>query len=408
MFYATLVTALAMALQAAALSETTVVLNHAGEYAPAHGHASKLPTEVNKIANPDLGNGGRLASTRLHSKRRHSRSFGDRRSASAALLQGRSRSGFPAYPESDNYVHPLDDAGQDLEKQAVALLTPSKVMHHLTELVKFPTRSFSNAQASAKVEDFLKQKFEHMGLTTCFHTFNDDDDTPGVKLTNIVAHIPGSTADSIVVGAHYDSRPFDGKAPGAEDNGSGVAVVQAIAKAFVDAKITPKTSVYFVLFAAEEPGLVGSKAFAEALANGSEGIPGECRASPSFLQTASQRKHKAIIMDEVGWASPALSTPTVNLESFDWTKEVMDHLRMSSKTHNGDAIAVVHNAHPFGSDHMSFLDNKMQAVLTINGDDEAYPHYHQSSDTIENVSPKLCGMIGKMNLGALIRMAGIA
>merc|ERR1719181_2473380 len=111
-------------------------------------------------------------------------------------------------------------------------------------------------------------------------------------------------------------------------------------------------------------------------------------------------------MDEVGWKSPSLSQSTVNLESFDWTKEVMDHLRESSQTHNGEALRVVHSNNPFGSDHMSFLDNKMQAVLTINGDDEGYPNYHKSSDTIDKVNGDLLSMIAKMNMGALIRVAG--
>merc|ERR1719174_3541767 len=110
-------------------------------------------------------------------------------------------------------------------------------------------------------------------------------------------------------------------------------------------------------------------------------------------------------MDEVGWESKSLQKPTVNLESYDWSKPVLDELRESSQTHNGDSLSVVHSNNPFGSDHMSFLNNKMKAVLTINGDDEAYPNYHQSSDTIENVNPNLLGMISKMNLGALIRMA---
>mmetsp|Transcript_102291 Transcript_102291/g.159532 ORF Transcript_102291/g.159532 Transcript_102291/m.159532 type:complete len:113 (-) Transcript_102291:66-404(-) len=111
-------------------------------------------------------------------------------------------------------------------------------------------------------------------------------------------------------------------------------------------------------------------------------------------------------MDEIGWSSPVLDTPTVNLESYDWTKPVMDHLVESSQTHNGEALRVVHSNHPFGSDHMSFLDNHIMAVLTINGKDEDYPNYHQSSDTIDNVDPRLLAMISKMNLGALIRMAG--
>ena len=122
-----------------------------------------------------------------------------------------------------------------------------------------------------------------------------------------------------------------------------------------------------------------------------------------------QRKtqHEAIIMDEVGWLSNKLEGPTVNLESYNWASNILEHLAQSSKTHNGDDLTVVHSSNPFGSDHMSFLDRAFPAVLTINGDDEAYPNYHQSSDTIVNVNKTLMHLIGRMNMGALLRVAGV-
>jgi hypothetical protein len=318
---------------------------------------------------------------------------------------------FPAYERDPQYVHPLSDAGKDLEKQAVKEVTPALVMGYLKSLIDFPTRSYTNLAESEAVEGFLKKQFNDIGLAACFHTFASATTGGDGRLTNVVAHIPGSTAESVVVGAHYDSRPYDGSAPGAEDNGSGVAALLGLAKAFQSAGIKPKASVYFVAFAGEEPGLIGSDAFAHVLQNGGSELPEECKQSSTSLlngQGASVASNtKVIVMDEIGWSSPDLDTPTVNLESYDWTKPVMDHLRESSQTHNGESLTVVHSNHPFGSDHMSFLDKNIMAVLTINGNDEDYPNYHQSSDTIDNVDPHLLTMVSKMNLGALIRMAGI-
>jgi len=379
---------------------------------------------------------------------------GDRRSAISAFTQLKSGtvllSSFPAYDLSATYVHPLDQAGQDKEKAAVALITKDTAYDYLKELVEFsPTRSYSNSDASSNVEGFLKNKLKDMGLNTCYHTF----DYGGNSLTNIVAHSPVADSDhTVIVGAHYDSRPFDGAAPGAEDNGSGVAALLAMAKTFVQARkdgFQPEKSVIFVAFAGEEPGLIGSKHFADALMN--ESIPSdltECTAEwhaqpsllmstqntqkhdstvewhghTSFIQIAQkmqnrvaprgkeaiEKKYAAIVMDEIGWRSkaPGFEKPTVNLESTDAQTEMMDHLRHSSETHNGDAIAVVHNGSPFGSDHMSFLDNGMSSVLVINGDDEQYPDYHKSTDRIENVDADLMMMITKMNMGTLMRMSG--
>merc|ERR1712232_212013 len=164
--------------------------------------------------------------------------------------------------------------------------------------------------------------------------------------------------------------------------------------AFTDSKVCPAKTVYFVGFAGEEAGLLGSGVFAEKLK--AWDIPDKCKPislrKSSFLQTfrskvAGGSSHQeAIIMDEIGWLSPKLQNPTVNLESYDWASGMMDHLQQSSLLHNGESLVVVHSNAPFGSDHMSFLEREMPAVLTINGDDEAYPNYHQSTDEISNVN----------------------
>jgi len=123
---------------------------------------------------------------------------------------------------------------------------------------------------------------------------------------------------------------------------------------------------------------------------------------------SAESKHEALIMDEIAWRSPSSKDqgPVVNLESYDWAKHVLNHLAASSKDHNQEKLIVTHSGNPFGSDHMSFLDLRYQAVLTIHGDDEGYPNYHQSDDNMEKVDPELYTLIMKMNAGALIRLSG--
>jgi len=347
------------------------------------------------------------------------RSAGDRRETVSGLLQLSNgkvlKEGFPAYERSGNYTNPLCAEARRTEKTAAATITQQEVMSYLTGLTEVgvayvSTRSWTNDAASATAERFLQGRFAAMGLTSCLQTFHASEDHTGKQLVNVIAHLPGTSQDSVTVGAHYDSRPFDGAAPGAEDNGSGVAAMLAIAKAFMSSGARPLRHIYFVAFAGEEPGLWGSNAFAGALAGGAAGLPAECRISPSFLQQARAAKdasHEAVIMDEVGWRSPKYSAPTVNLESYDWTREVMDHLEDASLTLNGDALTVVHNNAPFGSDHMPFLSRGMKAVLTINADDEGYPNYHKSTDTISNVTPEYAAQIAKMVFGGAFRMAGV-
>ncbi len=84
-----------------------------------------------------------------------------------------------------------------------------------------------------------------------------------VRGVNVVGVLPGrdpALADeTVVVGAHYDHLGrVDGVVhPGADDNASGTTVVAALARAFAAAGGGPRTIV-FVLFGAEELGLIGS------------------------------------------------------------------------------------------------------------------------------------------------------
>jgi bacterial leucyl aminopeptidase len=108
-------------------------------------------------------------------------------------------------------------------------------------------------------EDFLValHRFTHEGRT----------------LDNVEAELVGSDLEEIVlITAHLDSTakstegydPKKDDAPGVDDDGSGTAAVVAAARAIrrLSAGKRPKRTIRFVLFNAEEHGLVGSKAYA--------------------------------------------------------------------------------------------------------------------------------------------------
>ena len=80
---------------------------------------------------------------------------------------------------------------------------------------------------------------------------------------NVIGEIPGrSLRDEVVVlGAHLDSWDLG---TGAHDDGAGVGIVTAAAKLVGDARQRPKRTIRVVLFANEEFGLSGAKAYAAA------------------------------------------------------------------------------------------------------------------------------------------------
>lgn len=80
---------------------------------------------------------------------------------------------------------------------------------------------------------------------------------------NVIAEIEGAeTPDEIVIiGAHLDSWDTG---TGALDDGAGVGIVTAAAKLIMDSGQRPRRTIRVVLFGAEEVGLVGARAYANA------------------------------------------------------------------------------------------------------------------------------------------------
>lgn len=126
-----------------------------------------------------------------------------------------------------------------------------------------------------KAAQYIETQFRDAHLEPYFKTYRDSFDFRDQIGYNLVAYKEGSDEklknEVIILGAHYDhigvipSVKGDSIANGANDDASGTAAVLELAKTFA-AKDT-KRSILFVLFSAEEKGLVGSQHLAKRLAN---------------------------------------------------------------------------------------------------------------------------------------------
>lgn len=91
----------------------------------------------------------------------------------------------------------------------------------------------------------------------------------GAGWKNVLAVLPGANVSGhkvVLIEAHFDSRCADNcdpacNAPGAEDNGSGSALVIELARAM--SKFTFKHTLVFMLTTGEEHGLLGARAMAQ-------------------------------------------------------------------------------------------------------------------------------------------------
>lgn len=154
-------------------------------------------------------------------------------------------------------------------EQARLATLPAPLQQHLDSaaawvtLVPKLTASLAPEQAPQPRFEVLAGSWQPRFVT---HLQLDAQLLHNYQTQNLAAVVRGSAQpDSfLVVSAHYDHLGMMGRAtyfPGANDNASGVALLLELAAHYARPENRPAYSVVFLLFGAEEAGLVGSRYF---------------------------------------------------------------------------------------------------------------------------------------------------
>ena len=185
---------------------------------------------------------------------------------------------------------------------------------------------------------------------------------------NIIAELPadnrGQKGGIVIIGGHYDTIPG---VPGANDNGSGAAVLLTLARE-IAGKRYPFT-VRLVGFGAEELGLWGSRRYVESL-------PAEERS-----------RIKAVMnLDVVG--AQALLGALGDAALAEDLKSQAASMGLSLGAVSGDV----------SSDHLSFTREGIPAVILTTPD---FSVIHTPEDTVDRLEPLRLGQTAALVLGYL-------
>jgi hypothetical protein len=207
----------------------------------------------------------------------------------------------------------------------------------------------------------------------------------------------GSSIKTIVIGAHYDSFS---DAPGANDNGSGVAAILELARLLKN--LHPRrTRLRFVLFVNEEPPYfqtedMGSLRYAQLLAERNEPVSamisletiGYFSDAPGTQQYP--QPFSAIFTDRANFVA-FVGTPG----SRPLVQEVMALFRQNTNfpSIGGVAPGVIPGIN--WSDHGSFVEYGFQAVMITDTAIFRYPHYHKPTDTPDRLDYERMARITK-------------
>lgn len=165
--------------------------------------------------------------------------------------------------------HTVDN--QVFVQPLLAQVQESRIRSTINSLQSFNNRWYNGdgAQSSAWIRDQWRALIPAarpeitLSLVPCGNGINCG------RQQNVVLTIPGSDLSSeiVVLGAHADSivsgqTTNASRAPGADDDASGVAVLTEVIRIAMQANYRPRRSIHFMAYAAEEVGLRGSNAIA--------------------------------------------------------------------------------------------------------------------------------------------------
>jgi Zn-dependent M28 family amino/carboxypeptidase len=226
---------------------------------------------------------------------------------------------------------------------------------------------------------FIEQSFRDAGYEPTRHEYQAHDKS----FANIEAEIRGqdSPQEIIIIGAHYDTARGS---PGANDNGSGVAALLALARSLVTERSS--RSLRFVAFTNEErPFLrtarMGSRVYARQCRGRAENIIGML--SLETIGYCSQ-KPGSQWLSFFGALYPSQGDYIVFVANPS-SKELLKNATQSfgRKTDIPWQTATLPSFSPGAksSDHWSFWKEGYPALMVTDTAPFRYPHYHKPSDT---------------------------
>jgi hypothetical protein len=291
------------------------------------------------------------------------------------------------YPEPRRRVVLVENLGSSMFGDSIPTIRISREM--ADEILGMVGQNV--ATLKGKIEKTLA--CQSMALPGVTLSIENKTETKLVNGRNVLGYIEGTDPElkkeAVVIGGHLDhlGRRGDYIFNGADDDGSGSVGVMEIAEAFAKNPVKPRRSILFALWTGEEMGLFGSRYYV---------------AHP-FMETAADvnldmisREYDKDMLVRMGRRFGEEVTKEA-LEKIDAKRFVS--FSYDAQTPEIEEIIRKNNAHvglhlrisaseeaSGGSDHAPFGQAKIPWSFFIAAMTE---DYHQPSDTVDKVSPKL-------------------
>ncbi len=251
----------------------------------------------------------------------------------------------------------------------------------------------SGSEGMTKQQKLLTKHFEQLGGKVSLQKFRYVA-YPRIAFANLIVQWHPDAKQRILLCAHYDTRPFpdrDKKNPrgtfiGANDGGSGVAVLMELAHAIHGQRLN--VGVDFVLFDAEEYVFDDTR---DRYFLGSEWF------ATKYVATANTRSFKykwGVLLDMVGDKNLEIYIEKNSFRQAKTRRLVREIWGTAKRLGVREFFPRV--KHTIKDDHLALI--RVAKIPTCDLIDFDYPHWHTQADTPDKCSASSLGKVGAVML----------
>ena len=255
-----------------------------------------------------------------------------------------------------------------------------RAFEHVRQLVAIGPRPAGSAGA-VQTRRYITTQLAALGLTATEQSFVAQTPVGSVTMANVVARIPGSRPERLILAGHYDTKLFRGfRFVGANDGGSSTAMLLELARV-LKARRNALT-IELLFFDGEESVIEWT---------GEDHTYGSRHYVATAQRDGSLRSVRAMVLfDMVGDRHLTIKRET---DSTPWLTDLV----WASARRLGQP-AFLPEDFTVEDDHRPFLDAGIPAVDIIDLD---YDAWHTKDDTLDQVSARSLQTVGDVFLGAL-------
>ncbi|MBC7349828.1 MAG: M28 family peptidase [Candidatus Aminicenantes bacterium] len=273
-------------------------------------------------------------------------------------------------------------AQDQLYEQLAAEVSADNLRGSVIDLQNFGTR-YAPTGNCLQAGQYIYNYFVSLGLPVSYQEFYYSS----YLCRNVISQVTGQTYPEqvVIICAHYDSISDQRwtLAPGADDNASGTAAVMEAARIVASRPLD--FTVRFILFSAEEQGLIGSLRYVQERLNPAENILGVLN-----LDMVAYADYLPEDLDVIGNRSSG------------W---LVDRVAALAGTYGPVQGKKIIDASFVYSDHAPFWDRGIAAICAIEDASVPNPYYHKTTDTFDTLNFDFYRAAAR---GSLISLADLA